>query len=71
AVMWFAAGMWFPRAQFPGWLVTLSDALPGGAATRLMTDAMTGAPVAWPAVAVCLAWAVLGALVAVRTFRWE
>ncbi|WP_432560389.1 ABC transporter permease [Granulicoccus sp. GXG6511] len=71
AVMWFVAGMWFPRAQFPDWLLTLSDLLPGGAAATLMTDAMVGAPISWQAVAVCLAWAVLGTVVAVRTFRWE
>ncbi|HHV22639.1 MAG TPA: ABC transporter permease [Propionibacterium sp.] len=71
AVMWFVAGMWFPRAQFPDWLLTVSDILPGGAATSLMTDAMVGAPISWQAVAVCLAWTVLGALIAVRTFRWE
>lgn len=71
AAMWFAAGMWFPRAQFPDWLLTLTDVLPGGAATRLMTDAMVGAPTSWQAVIVCAVWAVLGALIAVRTFRWE
>lgn len=71
AVMWFAAGMWFPRAQFPDWLATITDLLPGGAAARLMGDAMVGAPISWAAVGVCLAWAVVGAFVATRTFRWE
>lgn len=71
ALMWFAAGMWFPRAQFPAWLATVADATPGGAATRLITDATLGAPMAWAAVAVCMAWTVLAALIAVRTFRWE
>lgn len=71
AVMWFAAGMWYPRAQFPAWLSTVTDALPGGAAARLMTDALVGAPTSWPAVAVCVAWSVLGTVVALRTFTWE
>lgn len=71
ALMWFSAGMWFPRAQFPEWLVRVTDATPGGAATRLITDAMIGAPIAWVAVLVCLVWATLGAAIAVRTFRWE
>lgn len=71
AVMWFAAGMWFPRAQFPQALAMVTDALPGGAAARLMADALVGAPVSWAAVVTCLAWAVVGAFVARRTFRWE
>lgn len=71
AVMWFAAGMWFPRAQFPETLARVTDALPGGAAARLMTDALVGAPISWAAVLICLVWAAAGALVALRTFRWE
>ncbi|MCG6566830.1 ABC transporter permease [Tessaracoccus sp. ZS01] len=80
ATQWFAAGMWFPRALFPDWLTTVSNLMPGGAATQLMTDAMFGVStspasgwVASPAtsVIVCLVWAVIGIAVALKTFRWE
>ena len=68
---WFSAGMWYPRAQFPEWLVTLTNLMPGGAATELTTNAMTGGATSWGAVAVCVAWTVLGIAVALKTFRWE
>lgn len=71
ALMWFCAGLWFPRAQFPAWLAGIADATPGGAAVRLMTDAMGGASMSWLAVGVCVAWSAVGATVAVRTFAWE
>lgn len=71
ALMWFAAGMWYPRAQFPAWLAAVTDALPGGAAAALMLDATAGAPIPWVAVLVCLAWMLAGAVVAAATFRWE
>ncbi|MDO5628436.1 MAG: ABC transporter permease [Mobilicoccus sp.] len=71
ALMWFAAGLWYPRAQFPAWLMTLTDATPGGASARLLTDAVTGAPTNLWSIGVCVVWAVLGVVIAVRTFRWE
>ncbi|GAA4896867.1 hypothetical protein GCM10025789_13390 [Tessaracoccus lubricantis] len=80
ATQWFASGMWFPRAMFPEWLTIVSDLMPGGAATRLMSDAAfgtaPGAAEGWIAspvtrVAVCVAWTVVGVAVAIRTFTWE
>lgn len=74
ATQWFAAGMWYPRALFPEWLTTLTNLMPGGAAAQLMGDAMTGAGSATElgtGVLVCLVWAVVGVVVALRTFRWE
>lgn len=71
AVMWFFAGMWFPRAQFPDWLARLADWTPGGAAATLLTGAAHGTPVGWQPLVCLAAWAVACALIAVRTFRWE
>ncbi|MFZ2178150.1 MAG: ABC transporter permease [Rhodococcus sp. (in: high G+C Gram-positive bacteria)] len=71
AVMWFAAGMWFPRAQFPDWLASVADWTPGGAAAFLLTSAATGASIGWQPFVCLLAWTVIGFAVATRTFRWE
>lgn len=70
-VMWFAAGMWIPRAIFPPALQIASDLTPGGAAAGGMLQAMAGE---WPqptGVAVLVGWAVIGFGVAARTFRFE
>jgi ABC-2 type transport system permease protein len=69
--MWFAAGLWYPRAQFPDWLLAIADLTPGGAAARGMLDATYGASVGWQPIAVLVGWTLLGVAVAVRTFRWE
>lgn len=71
AVMWFAAGMWLPRAQFPGWLAALADWTPGGAAVSLLVHAASGTAPGWQPPVCLLVWAVLGFAVAIRTFRWE
>lgn len=71
AVMWFAAGMWLPRAFFPGWLTTITDLTPGGAAAQAMTAATTGAPVGWQPFVVLLVWIVGAFALARATFRWE
>nr|NLD41222.1 ABC transporter permease [Actinomycetales bacterium] len=71
ALMWFFAGLWYPRALFPDWLATIANLTPGGAAATAMTDATLGSAVAPSLVIVLLGWTVLGGLVAVRTFRWE
>ncbi len=42
ALMWFFAGMWFPRAMFPDWLAGIADWTPGGAAATLLTTAASG-----------------------------
>lgn len=70
-VLQFFAGLWVPRATMPGWLRTISDVTPSGAAVGALTDSIHGA---WPALVhlgVCAAWALVLAAVAVRLFRWE
>lgn len=71
AVMWFAAGMRFPRALFPAWLAAVADWTPGGAAASLLTNAATGAAIGWQPLICLLIWAAVGFAVALRTFRWE
>lgn len=71
AVMWFLAGMWFPRAQFPAWLGMLADWTPGGAAASLLTAAASGEPLLVLPLVTLGAWIVVGFGVATRTFRWE
>lgn len=71
AVMWFAAGMWFPRAQFPEWLANVADWTPGGAAASLITAASSGGTIAGQPVICLLVWAIAGFGIAIRAFRWE
>jgi ABC-2 type transport system permease protein len=71
ACMWFAAGLWVPRAVFPPILTLISDLTPGGAAAEGMLRAISGQ---WPTatgLAVLLAWSIMGFVVAGRTFRLE
>lgn len=71
AAMWFFAGMWYPRAQFPAWLATVADWTPGGAAATVLTGAVHGLQVGLQPL-LCLAlWGLAGFAVAVRAFRWE
>ncbi|MDO5682419.1 MAG: ABC transporter permease [Propionibacteriaceae bacterium] len=71
AVMWFFAGMWFPRAQFPAWLATVADWTPGGAAATAMTNVAVGGVPGWQPF-VCLAlWFGVSLFLAIRAFRWE
>jgi len=70
AIMWFFAGMWFPRALFPGWLATISDWTPGGAAASVLGGAAAGQTIgAQPLLALGL-WTLVGFVIATRSFRW-
>lgn len=71
AVMWFAAGLWFPRAQFPDWLTVITDLTPGGAAADVMLEATHGLASSWGPLAVLAAWVVGGVAIAILTFKWE
>lgn len=71
AVMWFFAGMWYPRAMFPGWLATISDWTPGGAAASVLGAAASGQTIASQPLLALVLWTVLGFAIATRSFRWE
>lgn len=70
-VMWAAAGMWYPRAEFPEWLRTIADLTPGGATADVMLNAGMGTTIEWQPLAVLTAWTLGTLAVAVRAFRWE
>lgn len=71
AVMWFFAGMWFPRALFPSWLAAISDWTPGGAAASVLGAAAAGDTIGAQPLLTLALWTVLGFAVATRSFRWE
>lgn len=71
AVMWFFAGMWFPRALFPDWLAAIAAWTPGGAAATAMADVAVGTGPGWQPFACLTVWFVAALVIAVRAFRWE
>ncbi|HHW83373.1 MAG TPA: ABC transporter permease [Actinomycetales bacterium] len=71
ALMWFFAGMWYPRALFPQWLAAVADLTPGGAAATAMSQATLGLEVGWQPFVVLLVWTAAAGWLATRTFRWE
>lgn len=71
AVMWFCAGLWYPRALFPDWLDLAAGLTPGGAGAEALTQATAGSGLGWQPVLVLLGWTVLAGLAARATFRWE
>jgi ABC-2 type transport system permease protein len=70
-LLWFSAGLWLPRAVMPGWMATICDGLPGGAAAELFTNAMRDQAPPWRSLLVLAAWILVSGTLAVKTFRWE
>jgi ABC-2 type transport system permease protein len=65
-------GVVIPAQSLPGPLATLATWLPSGAlADALAAALVAGSAPTLQAVGVLLAWLTMGALVAVRTFRWS
>jgi ABC-2 type transport system permease protein len=67
----FLAGVYVPRETFSPFLRHVSDATPLGAALQAVRDTWQGS---WPQpvhLATMAGWALVAALVAARTFRWE
>jgi ABC-type multidrug transport system permease subunit len=71
----FVSGVFFPLDDAPGWLRWIGDAFP----VKHFNDALqddfnpftTGSGFDWAHLAVLLAWALVGTVVAVRFFQWE
>ena len=66
----FFAGIWLPRSEMPGLLLTMSDLSPLGAGVQSLQDAADGS---WPQVLhviVLLAWTIVAGGLAARFFRW-
>ncbi|MFC6714198.1 ABC transporter permease [Branchiibius cervicis] len=70
-VLAFLGGLWWPRRTMPGWMQTISDLSPAGAAVGSLQDALSGGWPGWSHLLVMLVWTVLLALLSVRLFRWE
>jgi ABC-2 type transport system permease protein len=67
----FLAGVYIPRETFSPFLRHVSDGTPLGAALAAVRDTWQGS---WPhptQVATMVGWALVAAVVAARTFRWE
>ena len=69
--MLFTAGMWVPVAAMPHVLRQIVEWFPMGAAARAFDQTASGS---WPGAAhlvMMVAWLVVAAVIAVRSFRWE
>ncbi len=65
-------GVVVPAAALPGPVAAVTSVLPSGALAEALRAALvTGAPPGIGSVLVLLGWAVVGALLAGRTFRWS
>jgi ABC-2 type transport system permease protein len=72
--MAFVSGSFFSPHSFPRFLQGLADVLPLTYLIRLLRDVQLHGADIWMrpgSVAVLLAWAAIGLIVAVRAFRWE
>lgn len=70
-VLQFFAGLWIQRPLMPGWMRSLSDFTPSGAAAQALTDSGFGH---WPSIQgilVMLVWGIVTSVVALRIFKWE
>lgn len=65
----FAGGLFMPPEVFPGWMNTISRALPTRAARDLVIDVATGYPAYGLALPVLVGWTVLFAALAVTAYR--
>ena len=67
----FFAGLWIPLQTMPGWLRTISEFTPLGAASQALSESIDGQFPAIKSLLVLLAYAVVFIGLAVRTFRWQ
>jgi ABC-2 type transport system permease protein len=65
----FAGGLFMPPEVFPGWLDSISLALPSRAGRDLLVQALTGEPAAVTALPVLVGWGVLFAVLAAWAYR--
>jgi len=71
-VLLLGGGIVIPTADLPGVWGALAGWLPSGAlADGLRSVLIENSGLPWAPLAILLGWSVVGALVAVRTFRWE
>lgn len=65
------SGMLIPFASLPAPVAAVARALPSGALTEVLRQALGGGSVGGRAVLVLAAWAVVAPVAAALTFRWE
>lgn len=65
-----AGGVAVPLESFPSPLAAVLQLLPSAALAELLRALLGAGPVRPAALAILLAWAIVGPLVVVRTFRW-
>lgn len=65
----FAGGLFLPPQMFPGWLDTVSQALPSRAGRDLLVEALTGASAYPLALPVLVGWGVVFTALAVLAYR--
>ncbi|WP_029138720.1 ABC transporter permease [Nakamurella lactea] len=70
-VLQFFAGLWVPRPTMPGWMRTISNLTPTGAAQQALADAAAGHWASIGYFGVLLVWGAVTSLLAVRIFKWE
>jgi ABC-2 type transport system permease protein len=70
-VLLVAGAVVVPVARYPEWLQPLVSALPSGALAEGLRTVTAGQGLGWLSVSVLATWALLGAALTVRTFRWE
>jgi ABC-2 type transport system permease protein len=70
-VLLVAGAVVVPVARYPEWLQPLVAALPSGALAEGLRTVTAGEGLGWLSVSVLATWALLGAALTVRTFRWE
>jgi ABC-2 type transport system permease protein len=70
-LMMFFAGLWVPQALMSHALLQASDYTPLGAGVRAVQDSVFGGGPALSALAVLAGYAVAGAVLAARFFRWQ
>jgi ABC-2 type transport system permease protein len=70
-VLLVAGAVVVPVARYPEWLQPLVSVLPSGALAEGLRTVTAGQGLGLLSVSVLATWAVLGAALTVRTFRWE
>lgn len=70
-VLLAAGAMLLPLSRYPGAMRDIVSALPSGALAEGLREALLGNAISGWRLLVLVCWALVGAALAVRTFRWE
>ncbi|MCC6625779.1 MAG: ABC transporter permease [Chloroflexi bacterium] len=70
-VFLLVGGLFVPISHLPAAVAAVAPWLPAAALADALRAAVSAGPLPWGSLAVLAAWAVGGAVLATRTFRWE